>query len=132
MRKRFNFKRKAGFRKRRLFRRRRILRRNVRRPGNKLVWKPSNNMPLPLEYYTKVRAKGQGFLTTADASPKGFGGSYKWIFNGFTLNNLYQPFAALQTGAVGQVDGLNWATEPNLQPIGHLTLCNSTTYRILS
>lgn len=129
MRKRFNFKRKAGFRKRRLFRRRRILRRNARRPGNKLVWKPSYNMPMPQEYFTKVRAKGQGYITVAGAVPQGFNSSYKWIFNGLTLNNLYQPFSGLQSAGVNQADGLNWATDPNLQPIGHVTLCNATTYR---
>lgn len=99
------------------------------RRGNRLTWKPSGGLPMPQEYITKVRGRAQGILTPTGAIPIGFNSLSNWYFNSMTLNNLYQPFAPFQSAGITQVNGLNWATNTFLQPVGHLTLCNSTTYQ---
>lgn len=96
---------------------------------NVLVYKPIGNCPLPLEYRTQVRARGNGYLTQAGGVPVGWNNSYSWYLTSMTINNLYQPFAPLGVAGINQIDGLNWATSAYLQPIGHGTLCNATTYR---
>lgn len=111
------------------YRRRHRIRRNARK-GNRLVWKPSMHNPLPQEYITKVRLRAQGyFLPSAGTPPTLFNNNGGYFNNIIFMNNLYQPLAQFQTASIAHINGLNWQTDPNCQPIGHQTLCNSTTYR---
>lgn len=93
-----------------------------------ILYKNPNFNVLPYEYTTKLRCRGQGYLTGAGAIPVGFNNSYYWYFNGLTLNNLYAPLGALQTSSIPQVDGLNWSTSPYLQVNGFTSLCNALMY----
>lgn len=111
------------------YRRRHRIRRNARK-GNRLVWKPSMHNPLPQEYITKVRLRAQGYFPSGTASnPIGFSATGSWYNNLIYMNNMYQPLSLFQTAGIQHINGLNWQTDPNCQPIGHQTLCNSTTYR---
>lgn len=105
-------------------------RKQVRR-GDRLTWKPHHHNPMPLEYLTKFRAIGQGYLPSGSVPgiPVTTSATGNWYFNNLTMNSLYQPFSALQTASVNHINSLNWATNSFLQPVGFLTLCNSTTYR---
>lgn len=93
-----------------------------------IIYKDPKLTVLPQEYITKVRARGQGYLTLGDPIPTGFNNSYYWYFNGLTINNLWEPFTPLQTAAIKNIDGLNWSSNLALQPIGFQTLCNALTY----
>lgn len=117
-------------RKRKQYKRKYNHKRKQVRRGDRLVWKPHYHNPMPQEYLTKFRAIGQGYLPSGATSiPVNFNGTGNWYYQYLTLNSLYQPFSSLQTNSINQVNGLNWQTSSFLQPVGFLTLCNSTTYR---
>lgn len=129
------FRKKRNFKKRsrpgyKAMRSRYNRRRRFRGRSDKLRWKPIQNNPMPQEYITKVRLRAQGYFPSGvGVPPVGFNSTGNYVNNLFWMNNLYQPLSLLQTAGVNQINGLNWQTDPNLQPIGHQTLCNSTTYR---
>lgn len=100
------------------------------RQGLRLIWKPRYNNPLPQEYITRVRLRAQGFFQASAVSPPtGFTATGNYFNNGIYMNNMYQPLSQFQTALIPHINGLNWQTDPNCQPIGHQTLCNASTYR---
>lgn len=96
-----------------------------------ILFKDPHYMPLPLEYFTKIRSKSQGFILHGTGAPgttfNSFYGTHSWFNAELALNNLYAPLAPFNTRAIQQIDGISWTDPANL-PIGFQTLCNSTTY----
>lgn len=93
-----------------------------------ILYRDPRYTPLPQEYITKLRARGQGYLTPTGSGSIGFGSTYFWAFNNMVLNQIYAPFSAFQTAGINQIDSQNWTSSPFLQTLGFTTLCNQLTY----
>lgn len=93
-----------------------------------ILYRDPKYTPLPQEYITKLRARGQGYLTPTGANPIGFASNYYWWYNNMVLNQIYVPFSAFQSSGINQIDGLNWTTSNFTQALGFTTLCNAVTY----